>query len=147
VIPRFKSWRHFLGRCEVRWRLARRVGHRVRAGLTVVRFEWVPADLWVGVFRKWRTETVESERWRQVWVATGPVTAVRQPRGETTLYCRRRLDVWVCLIPCLPLHLAWRGPVRRRTVDWIESFTQGYANEEPDAAPELRPARTAALVN
>lgn len=48
-----------------------------------VRLEFKLADLWVGVFWKWREPT-----WKE-----------------------DALDVWLCLVPCVPIHLIfyWRG--------------------------------------
>lgn len=43
-----------------------------------VRLEWKLEDLWIGVF------------WR------------RGKRGKASLF-----DVWVCLLPCLPIHISW----------------------------------------
>lgn len=48
-----------------------------------VRIEWKGADLWVGAF------------WRRDWV---PPLA-----GHTVL------EIWICLVPCVPLHVAWRS--------------------------------------
>jgi hypothetical protein len=44
------------------------------------RFEWKPQDCWLGVF----------------WKKTAQ-------RGGTS----RRLDVWICLLPMLPLHFGY----------------------------------------
>lgn len=51
--------------------------------------EWKLEDLWIGVFWK-RTEDV---------VATGP------PKCALPIY--DRLDIWICLLPCVPIHLAF----------------------------------------
>lgn len=50
-----------------------------------VRLELKWEDLWVGVFWK-RTKPRGSEVW---------------PRSKD-------LDVWICILPCLPLHLRFR---------------------------------------
>lgn len=41
---------------------------------------WEPRDIWVGIYHNF-------ERRSRMW----------------------RLDVYVCLIPCLPVRLTWRG--------------------------------------
>lgn len=46
-----------------------------------VRFEFKPQDCWVGVF--WKT----TYGW-----------------GEWNAYT----DVWICLLPMLPIHISWR---------------------------------------
>ena len=51
------------------------------------RFEWKIEDLWVGVF------------WRH--------TAAQFDEGSFPLFT----DVWVCLVPCLPLHIT----IQRKT--------------------------------
>jgi hypothetical protein len=53
-----------------------------------IRLEFVPADCWVGVY--WRRKT--------------------EPAGYGTVRTpgtMSRLDVWVCVVPCLPLHLTF----------------------------------------
>jgi hypothetical protein len=54
----------------------------------IARFEYIPNDCWVGVFWKktmeGRIQYAPEECW---WV---------------------RWDVWLCLVPMLPLHLTWR---------------------------------------
>jgi hypothetical protein len=47
-----------------------------------VRLEFVPQDLWVGAY--WRISDPDLGHAR-----------------------RRRVDVWLCLLPCLPLRLTW----------------------------------------
>lgn len=49
-----------------------------------VRLEWKPPDLWVGVF--WKTTHI-----------TGPGICCAQIPVST--------DIWVCLIPCVPIHI------------------------------------------
>ncbi len=49
--------------------------------LTRIRFEWKIEDMWVGVF------------WKHLHCATDS-----GPKIMAT-------DVWVCVVPCLPLHL------------------------------------------
>lgn len=64
------------------------------------RIEWKLADLWVGAFwkvdRNWH-ETVRYDGPREDGTAVAFVT-----RNATV-----RVDVWVCLVPCLPLHLTF----------------------------------------
>jgi len=45
------------------------------------RFEWKPQDCWVGVF--WKSGGI--------WPGFGRVS----------------LDVWVCVLPMIPLHFGW----------------------------------------
>jgi hypothetical protein len=60
-----------------------------------VRWEFKPQDLWVGVF--WKREAV----------------ALDDGNGDSN-FMHRRLDVWVCLLPMLPIHLTWERRVARR---------------------------------
>ena len=46
-----------------------------------LRLEFKPQDCWVGVF------------WRRVLIVSGPMF---------------RTDVWICLLPMLPLHFWWQ---------------------------------------
>jgi hypothetical protein len=43
-----------------------------------IRLEWVPRDLWVGCF--WKTTDYSWET---------------------------QIDLWICLLPCLPIHITW----------------------------------------
>lgn len=61
-----------------------------------VRVEFKLADMWVGVF--WRKSR---ERW-----AEGPEAA------WPDLLEHDRVDVWICLVPCFPLHVVWWGKDR-----------------------------------
>ena len=73
---------------SVRTTMLRRMGYCYLFGIE--RFAWdlslefKPADLWVGIFWKW------SGTWRK-------------PKD--------RLDLWICLVPCLPIHLRLGGSV------------------------------------
>lgn len=50
-----------------------------------LQLEWKVEDLWIGVF------------WRRV---------------NNAHACMRFFDLWVCLLPCLPIHLStWRNDV------------------------------------
>lgn len=48
------------------------------------RLEWKLADMWIGVF--WRSELL-------------------------TASLKMHTDVWVCIVPCVPLHLWWERDV------------------------------------
>ena len=126
---RFKSWVHLLAPCPVRRRLARRVVRQVWAGLRF-RFEFVPRDAWLGVFWRRRPEVVECEHWRRE-VTPKPCGCCSIVRAvcDKTVVERDRLDVGVCVLPCLPLHVTWRGPRRERTPAWAALY------RPPDAAP------------
>lgn len=47
-----------------------------------IRLEFKLPDLWIGAF--WKTTDLE-------------------PRAFRT----RRVDLWICFLPCLPIHLRW----------------------------------------
>lgn len=49
-----------------------------------MRLEFVPRDLWVGVF--WRHDT---------------------SRSPAVPWAFQRYDLWLCLFPCFPLHATW----------------------------------------
>lgn len=51
------------------------------------RFEWKLQDLWIGVF--WKT------------------TRCRTDEGEKPF----ATDIWICLLPCVPLHVTVWHPV------------------------------------
>ena len=60
---------------------------RVARGHAWVALEFKPADLWIGMF--WKRSS------RGAWDASG------QWAGAGS----RVLDVWICLVPMLPIHL------------------------------------------
>ena len=49
------------------------------------RFEWKPEDMWIGTF------------WR----------CAESPIAPNFCGFRKQVDVWICFVPCLPLHLWW----------------------------------------
>ncbi len=51
-----------------------------------VKLEWKLADMWVGIF----------------WKTSNDVIPQGAPTYALPVY--DRLDVWVCLIPCVPIH-------------------------------------------
>lgn len=53
-----------------------------------IRLEWKPQDCWVGVF----------------WKRSGKFRG----RFDENPY----LDVWVCMVPMLPIHYGWKPQVR-----------------------------------
>jgi hypothetical protein len=55
-----------------------------------VGLEFKPQDVWVGVY--WKTT-------REFGAETGD--------PEQSLVCVR-CDMWLCLLPCLPIHFSWR---------------------------------------
>lgn len=84
------------------WRLWVRNGSRLHAGL-----EWRPEDLWVGAY------------WRRSWeYAPGFLQAnhqklcMRVGLSPEEVGMVPVLEVWLCLLPCLPLHVLWRGEAR-----------------------------------
>lgn len=56
-------------------------------------FEWEPRDLWVGAF--WKKDDF------------GPAY-----HCSSLTKLEQRYDLWVCLVPCLPLHVTWFRFVR-----------------------------------
>jgi hypothetical protein len=54
-----------------------------------IRLEFKPQDLWVGLY--WRRRYPRYEGLRLA------------DRRGVIVYC----DVWICLVPMLPLHLSW----------------------------------------
>jgi hypothetical protein len=54
-----------------------------------VRLEWKPEDCWVGVFWR-RGEWANNRKSKTEW----------------------RTDVWICLLPMLPIHLWWIRPMK-----------------------------------
>lgn len=67
-----------------------------------LRFEFKPEDLWVGAF------------WKRTVEPAVPVTYYDENKklvvyDHELVWTRKRVDLWVCLVPCLPLHLTWYG--------------------------------------
>jgi hypothetical protein len=59
------------------------------------RWEFQPRDLWVGVY--WRVDDDPGETpWRYDYLGAP--------------FPPRRVDVWICVVPCLPLHVWWPLP-------------------------------------
>lgn len=56
-----------------------------RLGRFEVRLERKWQDIWIGAF------------WKSSWFVDGREAA-------------RRVDVWLCVVPCFPIHIAWAGP-------------------------------------
>ena len=52
-----------------------------------IRFEFKLADLWVGAFWKSTHQAAGGGKWE-----------------------RATFDLWVCFVPCVPLHLRWVNP-------------------------------------
>jgi len=61
-----------------------------------VRVEVKIPDLWIGAF--WRWDDITSFRWPDKGWQRGLYTPEAQEKGL-------QLDVWICLLPCLPLHV------------------------------------------
>lgn len=63
-----------------------------RFGKVTISFEWKLEDLWVGVF------------WRKSQEQVGHAFAGGS-RSALIPVIAHNLDVWVCLLPCLPIHI------------------------------------------
>lgn len=57
-----------------------------------IRIEFKLQDMWIGVFWK-KDYTIEQY--------------AHLPEG--CKYVSRNLDVWICLIPCFPIHIIWHN--------------------------------------
>ncbi len=66
--------------------------------------EFKPQDCWVGVF--WRRSVVRREH-RPKEGRKGRLFVVSCPR----------LDVWICVLPCLPMHITRLGKETRESID------------------------------
>ncbi len=53
-----------------------------------VAIEWKPQDCWIGLFWK-----------------VGPPARRYSPNGD--VYCLSRVDLWICLLPMIPIHFHW----------------------------------------
>lgn len=66
-----------------------------------IKVEFKPQDCWIGVF--WR---------RKLWMLDkdNSITLLRTTPPSPLV---PHYDVWICLLPCLPIHLSWnnRGKV------------------------------------
>ena len=66
-----------------------------------IRIEFQPRNCWIGVFPR---RTVEHR--------------LHRPReGRPFIASRPRLDVWICVLPCLPLHITRFGEETRESLD------------------------------
>ncbi len=54
-----------------------------------IRVEWKPQDCWIGAF----------------WKSGGSVKSYMAGTGEYRV--SRRVDLWVCLVPMVPIHFTW----------------------------------------
>lgn len=59
-----------------------------------VRLEFKLADCWVGAY------------WRSTYCVGHPKTWMER-NGDQQGWFRGTWDLWVCIIPCLPLHVTW----------------------------------------
>ena len=71
-----------------------------------ITLEWKPQDCWVGLF------------WR-----------VTRPHFEATRAIAR-VDVWICVVPMLPLHVWWW---RNEAVWWDEPRDEAAKEKQDDA--------------
>ena len=68
-----------------------------------VKFEFCLRDLWVGAF--WR-------RTEEHWVS-------QAADGKIPVHQDSRLDIWVCLVPCFPLHVRVRWGFRQELQPYV----------------------------
>ena len=80
------------------------------------RFEWKLQDLWVGLFWK---------RGRDEWFES----------GDAFFTCER-LDVWICVLPCVPLHIVWCGDAK--PTDFMEHSAGKHIGELMDERMETQ---------
>jgi hypothetical protein len=70
--------------------------------------EWEPRHLWVGVYWDVRHVRLGPTWTMSAWGDTGRDVIeqmVRDSGLQTDAETRLELHVWVCLVPCVPLHL------------------------------------------
>ena len=69
------------------------------------RFEFKLQDLWIGAFwKRGECRWIEPEDWEA-------------SEGLAPMSVCERVDVWICLIPCLPLHVFVTWGDRKLTED------------------------------
>lgn len=61
-----------------------------------VRIELKWQDAWIGAF--WRKTELEGKKGDLVYGAVS---------WYTREHLRAQWDLWVCLVPCLPIHISW----------------------------------------
>lgn len=74
------------------------------------RFHWEPRDLWIGMF--WDYKPLAYDDGKGVkFDASGDQAFLQMAAslGVASSPPRPRLDLWICLLPCLPLHVTWWG--------------------------------------
>lgn len=99
-------------------RLSLRARHPAPRIFWKIALEWKLADFWIGVF--WQTKDVlwrrdyflqPSPRQRLYgWFPLQP-SAPNLREQLTTLPIGGQLDIWLCFIPCLPIHITILHPV------------------------------------
>jgi hypothetical protein len=75
--------------------------------------EFKPQDLWVGLF------------WKR---SADPCSYWDEERKRGVCLAPPRLDVWICFLPCLPLHLKFGGNETHitRLDRWLCPAPEGY---------------------
>lgn len=70
-----------------------------------IRFEFKPRYCWIGVYLR---RTVEHR--------------MHRPKdGRALVVSCPQLDVWICVVPCLPLHITRLGKETRESFDWAST--------------------------
>lgn len=64
-----------------------------------VRIEWKPQDLWIGAFWDSRYDHAS------LWPAGTPSSTTKDGKWG---WVRTTFDLWVCLLPMVPIHVGWR---------------------------------------
>lgn len=65
-----------------------------------VRLEWKLQDLWVGAY--WTKKEISEES------ATYYDNVIKLPvKTDEYVWKRYTHDLWVCVLPCLPIHFTW----------------------------------------
>jgi hypothetical protein len=78
------------------------------------RFERKLADMWIGVF--WRKGVDRCSHWDE-------------KNNRPVCLAPERLDIWICLVPCFPLHVKFGGNERRQP---LFKFGDPYPNSYRD---------------
>lgn len=71
-----------------------------------LRVEWKPQDCWVGVF--WKPLY---DHW-SYWPEGTPARRPSDPKYPNRRWVRTNLDIWICLLPMVPIHLGWKRTFR-----------------------------------
>lgn len=85
------------------------------------RLEFEPRDLWIGVHWKYRPLAYEAGGVKLSASDRATYDQAAAGIGKASSLPRPRFDLWLCLLPCVPLHVTWWGKEAKspENASWI----------------------------